>query len=62
MMLPRLDTVSKLRHAIKEVGVNFIDDEVGNGFAISISSAAVDMLLKQAQGIQALVIKDENKD
>ena len=49
MILPRLDTVGKLRHAMKESGVVFHDDEVGNGFSISVSGKAVNDLLSAAR-------------
>ncbi len=50
MMLPRLDTVGKLRHAMKEGGIVFHDDEVGNGFSISVSGKTVNELLTNARG------------
>jgi len=59
MMLPRLDTVGKLRQAIKDGGVLFHDDDSRNGFTIIVSSGAVDGLLAQAKGLGSLLIAPE---
>lgn len=45
MMLPRLDTVGKLRQAFKDGGVVFHDDDVGNGFTIVVSDKTIEQLL-----------------
>lgn len=59
MMLPRLDTVGKLRQAFREGGVLFHDDNTGNGFSITVSSGTVDQLLAQTRGVGSLVITPE---
>ena len=59
MMLPRLDTVGKLRLAIKEGGVLFHDDDTGNGFSIAVSGATVDQLLAETRGVGSLVSTPE---
>ena len=59
MMLPRLDTVGKLRQALREGGVLFYDDDFGNGFTISVSSDTVNRLLAVTGGIASLLITAE---
>ena len=49
MMLPRLDTVGKLRQAFKDGGVIFHDDDVGSGFTVVVSDKTIDQLLSQMQ-------------
>jgi len=49
MMLPRLDTVGKLRQAFKDGGVIFHDDDVGNGFTIVVSDKTIEQLLAENQ-------------
>ena len=49
MMLPRLDTVGKLRQAFKDGGVIFQDDDVGNGFTIVVSDKTIEQLLAENQ-------------
>jgi len=49
MMLPRLDTVGKLRQAFKDGGVIFHDDDVGNGFSIVVSDKTIEQLLAQSK-------------
>ena len=48
MMLPRLDTVGKLRQAFKDGGVIFHDDDVGNGFTIVVSDKTIEQLLEES--------------
>ena len=59
MMLPRLDTVGKLRQALREGGVLFHDDDFGNGFTISVSSDTVNRLLTVTGGVASLIITAE---
>ena len=49
MMLPRLDTVGKLRQAFKDGGVIFHDDDVGNGFTIVVGDKTIEQLLAENQ-------------
>lgn len=53
MMLPRLDTVGRLRQAFKESGITFHDDDIGSGFSIAVSDQTVELLTTNAGKDQA---------